>query len=385
MKSFSILILFVLLTTTIYAQSNYKQGYIITNNNDSIHGWIDFRTTKINWSTCNFRKTENSKIETFYPGDIKGYRFVNEGKFYVSHDVTINNIERTVFLEYLIKGIIDLYTFEDDDNIVYYFFKDEEERMIPVKKLDDKIIYSEGIGSGKIREDNQYKGILKYIFRNSEEIADKTDNLKFNENNMIKLTKEYHDRVCTTGEKCIVFETKEDKKYTKIQFSAYAGMQMLNEVLIKPPYKRNVSLKNLSGTSFGGLVSFSIPRWMKSISFNLDFSATHHKESYYIKDYIVNKDVKYNFKIWFFDYRLGPRYTYHKGPVRPFIEAYVGGANADSNLEDINWFFTFGVGAGANIMLGENNAIFIRSNYLNRNTKGYDAFNGYSLNIGYTF
>ena len=83
-----LLLIALCLSAMLYAQGNYVPGYIITNNNDSISGLIDFKPDKQNSQYCRFRLSETEPEQIFYPGDISRYRFINEGKYYVSHEIT---------------------------------------------------------------------------------------------------------------------------------------------------------------------------------------------------------------------------------------------------------------------------------------------------------
>ncbi len=85
MKLKGLLLLGLLLSTgLVYAQSNFKPGYIIK-----------------------------------APGDIIAYRFI-DGKYYISREV--NN--KKVFLECLIKGKVNIYYLRDDYGNHYYIDKD---------------------------------------------------------------------------------------------------------------------------------------------------------------------------------------------------------------------------------------------------------------------
>ena len=55
------LILMLIGILAVQAQDNYKLGYIITNENDTINGWIDYRTDAQNGEVCKFKTTENGK------------------------------------------------------------------------------------------------------------------------------------------------------------------------------------------------------------------------------------------------------------------------------------------------------------------------------------
>ena len=80
---FSILF-FVLLVSHSFSQSNYKDGYIITLDQDTITGLVDFRTDQTNARLCRFKRTEHAAEEIYHPGEIAGYRFIREGKYYVT-------------------------------------------------------------------------------------------------------------------------------------------------------------------------------------------------------------------------------------------------------------------------------------------------------------
>ena len=42
---------------------------------------------------------------------------------------------------------------------------------------------------------------------------------------MIELTRKYHEQKCNTGEECIVFENDYKKRFTKVNFIVYGGVE----------------------------------------------------------------------------------------------------------------------------------------------------------------
>ena len=63
----NILLFFIInsvFSTVIYAQNNYIQGYVLTNENDTIFGLINFRTIKNNHKQCSFKADEYSEVIT---------------------------------------------------------------------------------------------------------------------------------------------------------------------------------------------------------------------------------------------------------------------------------------------------------------------------------
>ena len=62
----SILIfLFQLVCFTLFAQTDFREGFILQPNGDTLKGWIDYRSDGPNQDLCRFRATPNGPLETF--------------------------------------------------------------------------------------------------------------------------------------------------------------------------------------------------------------------------------------------------------------------------------------------------------------------------------
>ena len=300
MKTIYIIIFLFIVSTALNAQRNYSQGYIITNDNDSIHGLIDFRTDKMNHEFCRFKKAEKAEEELFYPGDIKRYKFVNEGKYYISHEIEINGIFRNVFLEYLLQGMMNLYYYIDPaTDQDYYFFQNTDGRMIAITKKPDRI---EDL---KIKSDQKYKGVISYLFGAYPGVIKDVNKISFDRKYMIEITKEYHDQVCTSGESCIIFENDYRKQFIKFEFSAYAGMQY-SSYSFQEEKNLSESMKSLYPV-IGGQINVSNPRWSRWFSLQVDLSLSGLKGK---NDYIVGtyRYGKYEFDAMMATGRLGLKY-----------------------------------------------------------------------------
>ena len=79
------LFIIVLLLTSIgvWAQRDYRKGYIITNEQDTIFGWVDYRGDIRNAKVCSFKKSETGQATEYTPLDIVAYRYI-DSKYYVS-------------------------------------------------------------------------------------------------------------------------------------------------------------------------------------------------------------------------------------------------------------------------------------------------------------
>ncbi len=295
-----------------FSQSNFKKGYIITNKNDTVFGLIDFRTDHTNSLLCKFKYFENVPDTIYKPTDISSYRFIEEGKYYVSRTVEIDKILRTVFLEYLVQGIINLYYLPESNG--YYFFENQKGEIISTTKNRDVIVEN-----NKIKQDNRYKGVMSYVFKDYLPLAQETSKAEFDRRSMIEYTKEYHDKICDSGEKCIIFENDYKKKFTKLDFSVYGGFEYNN---IKINYDLIPEMYSYSPV-VGAVLNISSPRVLKSLSLFFDLNMSGIAGAC---DYINNNPDSVSYNQYSYNgikatLNSGFKYTYEKGNFRPSVEA----------------------------------------------------------------
>lgn len=202
------LILFGLLISTgiLNAQTDFRPGYIIKTIGDTIFGQIDYRSDLLMSKVCKFKDGE-SDIKEYHPNDIISFKFV-DSKYYVSRE--INN--RQVFLEYLIKGKINIYYMRDDNGDHYYLDKENvklteipyEEGIKYIDAEDEQVFYNSK--KPVFYESKKHIGLLNYYMQDAPEFLSRIQSVKKPEHrSLIKLAEDYHNAVCE-GEKCIIYE-----------------------------------------------------------------------------------------------------------------------------------------------------------------------------------
>jgi len=359
----------IVVSLSVIAQENYKQGYIIKNEGDTVSGWIDYRTTRINNLQCKFRLSENSEVITYHPGEIRGYRFTGEGKYYISKEIALeDNSPQTIFLEYLISGILDVYHYEDD-KAVYYLFEDDKGEITTVSKQHDdgRVVYKDG---KYIRqEDLKYVGMLNYIFKDSPTVMKKVNKYSIREENIIKLTKEYHQNICTTGEDCILYVGQPGKKYYKLSLNIFAGAKN-NKYYYTDEHEKQKS-SNFLSPLFGVGFDLTMPRWNENVACFFEFSVSKLKEN------------KISLDSWLFDGRIGGRYTFNrKARVQPSL----GGSFTVFTENEYGDVVTgFSGELGVNIATYKRQYVFIRADYMLLRLTGDDDFSGIRFRMGYSF
>jgi hypothetical protein len=281
------LIVLLFFDNNVYSQKDFRPGCIITNNLDTVYGWINFKSNRINSVKCEFKKDEKSEIETYSPYDIKSYLLTNS-RFYVSKTINLNGLEKQVFLEYLVDGILDLYYFSEA--LAEYYFIEKDGELIQLNNNEVEVVDENGIKH--IKYTNQYKGVLKKLFGDVTELDGQIINSKFELSSLIKLTKEYHRMVCT-NETCIEYRKKKKKDIFCEVFSgadlSFMGLASSHDYAkdVKPVFGLNIRFKD---NRYNSKINLIAGLNISNHSFSGEFENTLYTER--VKHYNIN--LKYN-------------------------------------------------------------------------------------------
>lgn len=185
------------------AQTNYKQGYIITNNGETINGFINYREWNSNPNNISFKKSLADKAETYKPQSIS-YFEVSGFESYQTATVAISkaktdiqnmsdNIDTTtytatVFLKLLQKGDNVSLLLYNDDIKTRYFIQDNKSgapQELKYQAYLDK-------DSQSIKKKNIYYAQLidlahKYKDNKADDVINKIVVLNYNETELLQI------------------------------------------------------------------------------------------------------------------------------------------------------------------------------------------------------
>jgi hypothetical protein len=390
--SYLFLLLFFLPTLALRAQSNFRPGFIITMQQDTIYGEIDLRTNRLNAERCTFRANGSSEIQVFTPFDILAYRFSVEGKFYVSKQIELTpGVPVSVFLEYLLEGMRSLYYYETDKSIPIYFVQ-VGERLV---KVDAPYLTDNGTGQILVHGKDKYIPILGVVF-DAPEVKKDISKASYTRKSMIKIARDYHYATCTTGEDCVEFETAEHGASPLTwSLTPYAGV-----VQHFMPKKETGEANPDLGYLFGVTFTLTNPRWSKALSFVADFSVAQYAGKFADDVYFFGEDGKYvstnKYSGHILSGKLGVRFGMPNGVVRPFIGAGIdlsgvlGDRLAGVFGDDGDPMYAgYYIDAGLNIKLSDHrkDMIMVRGRF-NTMTRAFftGAVNrGLDVTVGYSF
>ena len=217
-------LLFSVIAFTLPAQLNYKNGYIISLENDTIYGLINDGGGYRNSKLCLFKETTKSKAVKYAPGEIKSYRFTGE-KYYSSKEVSFDSTKMMVFVDVLLEGKINLYHHWKNGDLAFYMEKDSNELIGLLNKRVSVLVSPEKYANLLKSRENLaiYKDTLVYLFSDSEIIKNQVDDIRYSRKSLLNVTKAYINETCE-GDDCIVYE--KDLNHAKPAFGVFTGLQM---------------------------------------------------------------------------------------------------------------------------------------------------------------
>ncbi|MBC8005833.1 MAG: hypothetical protein H7X84_10195 [Verrucomicrobia bacterium] len=324
-KSF-ILVLALLVSVGVMGQDNFKKGYIITLDNDTIYGKINDAGGLKNSRLCTFRPQKKLRVKEYRPGELKGYRMFND-KYYVSKEVSNRFKTKNVFLEVLIEGPVNLYQNRRSSNKGFYIQKKDSDMVaLQYEELmtddtpeeNDSVYYSPNyFSNGKV-----YKGTLLSLFGDSENTRKRVYELEYDARSFSDLTKDYIDEKYI-GEEPITYER--NLKMYNPRVGIYGGQHMTEIEFLPSPKAifsseepNSLTSKTFDTYSAGFFINFPLPLLNDKLSFQLEVmgSKMDYKEdifgglndtSFSIESYTIGVPVmlKYNLLRGFFVPSLG--------------------------------------------------------------------------------
>ena len=218
-KRIFIVLIFVLSINSVFGQFDFRKGYVVTQENDTISGYVEYGNASTNTYSCFFKIDSLATPIKYSPQDLKEIS-IDDYRHYISKEVQINGISQILFLEYLLDGSLDLYFVIDKRNVKYYFI--EKEGVMYELSNEKKIVNIDG-KTYRVNS-NKYIGILKFLLKESPTAYSKIENTGFNHKSFIQIAKDYHQDVCDS-EDCIIY-TRDQKRLNDVKWRFNVGISV---------------------------------------------------------------------------------------------------------------------------------------------------------------
>jgi len=355
------LLLFTLLFISIQlvAQTDFRQGCIITTTGDSLKGFIDYQADNSLCHKCRFKINKDEKVKDYIPAELKEFQFKNEGRKFISMTVPCNDETKEVFVEILVAGKMNLYYCNDKSLESYFFIQKRGEKHLanlPFKREYKNVKTGYTTYLKTIDSSNHIDTLKKYmqdtpdLFTNIEDI----DSPK--QKNLIKLVKQYNE-----------FGLNKNKAEIHVK-------KVKSLAIYLTPAVAYTDFQTSGGNQYnilsGVQIALSLNQSNERLFFNTGILIPVFRK-YYAGNVTTNQDSKYLIKVpVLFEYRF---------PDKPVQPRFSIGYNLYKN--DVSLALLSTVSAGVNIRLSKGVSLsiipgieFVGSDMLIVVPVAYDSF-----------
>lgn len=296
-----------------FAQTDFRKGFVITLQRDTISGLVNYREGANAHEICEFKKLENLNTTSYRPDEIFGYGF-HDDKFFESRKVQEENKSpRVAFVEVLVKGMVSLYKVDDS-----YFMDKKGGELYHLTNESEEL---ELDGRTVVKYTNRHISIMNMLFHDCVDLQQKRK---------ISLTERTLSAEVEAYNKCqnspsIIY--KANKPWVKWHFGITSGMK-----ISKIKFDETIVAKHLQGgfeTSKSPVIGISIdilsPRLSERISFHSDILYTRSK--YYNFNLVSNSYSSrrdyVTIELRELKLPMALRYTFPGKIIRPYFNAGV--------------------------------------------------------------
>ena len=244
-KKITLILLSLLLIGSAYGQKDFRNGFIITLDNDTIQGSVNYRSNAKNYKSCIFKSVDKEK--EYYPNQILGFGYNND-KFF-----SAKLIEGS-FVEVLVTGKISLFKVG-----FKHFLVKKDTSLYKLESIIEEYQTDGGIAK---RENSKWRGTLTYLisdcFKNASGL---TARIKLDDGSLTRLSLKYNN---CTGDSYV--EYKANKPWTKFSLGIIAGI-IRSEIRSDAPNAFSYLDKSYSSIDpfIGAIFSISSPKKRKRI------------------------------------------------------------------------------------------------------------------------
>jgi hypothetical protein len=218
---------------------DYRPGFIVMANGDSLKGYVDNAAPKKNSAVCSFKTSLNAEKQTFGVDELKAFG-IDGYRFYESRLIRIGDRKERAFVEALVKGRVSLYKHLG----LFYLSKDSIFLLPPPR--DKEVI----VGNSKyLVADSRYIDLLNMAFVDCKM---KNGKPRYYEKGLTDVVQRYNECMGVP-----VTTPKTSKSWTKI---SARGFVAFDQASVNLSGFENFSMNQSRTVPFGLGIDISSPR-----------------------------------------------------------------------------------------------------------------------------
>jgi len=297
--------LFILMFQGVFVigQTNFKEGYIVKNNQDTIYGLLDDRSHAKNSKLIRFKSSPDSEIGKYTPNQLEGYKIGKQvflSRNLLARSVSFEDATSNAFVQLINDGALKFFTWKNKslDELFFiekyndvYLLTNEMKRV----KLGDRIY---------MKESNEYKIDLRKLTSDCQKELS-VDNVHFTKKSISKYVTEYNNCMSTEN-----YTSPVVNKKIQLKKSLLIGGG-ISTVAVSGGYAEFSESATMVVPSFGVGFHAGLPMVHKAILFDLFLE--YQQKGAKALDNTVRFDLHY------MNLTPGISYNYPKGRVKPFL------------------------------------------------------------------
>lgn len=303
------------------AQSDYKPGYVVMPQGDTLRGQVSYRTD-LSGKTIGFKKDGQSATASYTANDLSGYGFPGDRNYRtrtLDHADTL--AAEYVFMQELVRGTVSLFVYKGT-----YFVEKKDNPNKLHKLYITKEEYVNQYGVTAQRDINHHVRILNTLMLDCFAMLSKVERVRLAEKSLVDLVREYNS---CAGDAQNQTTFKESKKWFAIRPGVVAGMSHTS-VDFSAKDERYLHLEHAefntnTHPTFGVSLLLYSPRINQNASLLLEGRYAQNKfeadPSYRWFDAYYDNEISFDLSA--FKLSTAFRYDFSGKKVQPFVNAGV--------------------------------------------------------------
>jgi hypothetical protein len=188
------------LTLAAQAQTDFRPGYILPTDGDTLRGQLDFRGERRNSRLCRFRPAPDGAATEYRPEQLRGYG-VTGGAQYQTISVKVlrqtsatetDSVQQSLFAEALVLGPASLLYLHDPGDAARFFLRMHQQ---PARELRQRTEDVQVNGQTLRRKTDEFRRTLAASMKDCYAVQPELTQVRLDHNSLIKVVRHYNECV----------------------------------------------------------------------------------------------------------------------------------------------------------------------------------------------
>jgi hypothetical protein len=299
------------------AQANFKPGYIVPINGDTVRGEIQIKGALRNTTSCRFRPLGSTQVTEYVPATLRGYGISRVG-VYEARQLP-GSPAQVLFLELLAAGRARLYTRRDDEDQTHYYLAVGQDSLQELRQLRVRRIVND-----QVYYEDQYpfRNVLAKAFHDCLVVQPLLVSLPFTPQNLARVVNRYNE--CTSTPATASSKPLVNRERQHLRLGLVAALEHTSMKFGDRTSLHNGSFSTSATPVVGAFLMLTTPALNRNLAFRLDVLYEHlsYDDTYVTRDFsTVDLRQRASFTANYVKLPVQVRYYLPTGRVRPYIQA----------------------------------------------------------------